>query len=95
MMMPLREELFWDINFSSLDPKLHKRLIIERVLTLGNLEEFLVIEKLYDKKILVDAIKQLGYLDPKTLSFVISYYGIKISELKCYTLKQSGKTHWH
>jgi hypothetical protein len=94
-MLHFRKELFWDINFSLLDPVIHKRLIIERVLTLGNLEEFIEIEKTYDKKTLRATIKQLGHLDPKTLCFVVSYYGIKKNELKCCTLKQSGRVHWN
>jgi len=32
--------LFWDINFDHLDSEIHKRVIIERVLSFGNLQEF-------------------------------------------------------
>ena len=94
-MLPIRKELFWDTNFDNLYADTHKRLIIERVLTLGNLKEFIYILKTYDTKTLVDVIRQIAYLDPKTLSFVVSFFNINKKELKCYTRKQSIKQHWN
>ena len=93
-MLPFRNELFWDVDFSSLDPDIHKRLIVERVLTLGNLDEFNQILKIYDRQNIVDVIQQLGYLDPKTLSFVISFFRINKTSLKCYTKNRSTEKHW-
>jgi hypothetical protein len=94
-MLPLRKELFWDIDFNSLDPELHKRLIIERVLTLGNLDEFFVLLKIYDHKTLIDNIIKIGYLDPKTMSFVISFFKINKKSLRCYTKNRSTTQHWN
>ncbi len=94
-MLPFRKELFWDTNFDSLFADTHKRLIIERVLTLGNLDEFIYILNTYDTQTLVGVIRQLGYIDPKTLSFVVSFFNIKKKELKCYTRKQSIEQHWN
>ena len=48
----------------------------------------------YDNQTLVNEISQLGYLDPKTMSFVVSFFNIKKSELKCYTKSQSTEQHW-
>jgi hypothetical protein len=93
-MLPFRKELFWDIEFFKLDPEIHKRLIIERILTLGNLDEFHQILKIYNEQTVIDIIHQLGYLDPKTLRFVISYFKINKNELKCCTKKQSTVIHW-
>ena len=49
MELPLRKELFWDVNINNLDMNLHKRLIIERVFSLGNLKEFRTIMEYYGR----------------------------------------------
>lgn len=94
-MLPLRKELFWDTDFNNLYVEKHKRIIIERVLTLGNLDEFLFILNTYDNQTLISVIQQLGYIDPKTLSFVESFFNLSKKELTCYIKKQSATTHWN
>ncbi|RLD51820.1 MAG: hypothetical protein DRJ05_18030 [Bacteroidetes bacterium] len=94
-MLPFREELFWDTDINNLNIIEHKRIIIERVLTLGNLEEFIYILNTFDTKTLVNEIQKLGYIDPKTFSFVISFFNINKDNLRCYTKKQSTTTHWN
>ena len=83
--LKLRKELFWDIDPEKLDETLNRRIIIERVLTLGELDEFLALIKFYDNKTLRKEISEIAYLDPKTLQFVISYFGISKEEMKCCT----------
>lgn len=94
-MLPIRKELFWDVEFSNLNAQKHKRIIIERVLTLGNLDEFLFIMNTYDIQTLKSVIRQFGYIDPKTLSFVESFFKMNKKELHCYIMKQSAMTHWN
>ncbi len=95
MMLPFRRELFWDIDFANLNLEKHKRLIIERVLTLGNLEEFRQLLVIYKAEIIRQTIMELGYLDPKTMNFVISFFEIDKNQLRCYTKKQSTQQHWN
>jgi hypothetical protein len=94
MMLPLRKELFWDIDFDKIDLTKHRRIIIERVLTLGTLDEFRFLLKSYAEQTLVDEIKQIGYLDPKTLNFVVNFFPVEKTQLKCYTRKQLTDQHW-
>lgn len=94
-MLPIRKELFWDFEFEKLDIEKHKRIIIERVITLGNLDEFFFLLKVYNSKTLVNEIQQIGYLDPKTVSFVSKFFNIDKNNLKCYTRKLSAKAHWN
>jgi len=93
-MPPLRKELFWDIDVGEMNPKTHKRIIIERVLTLGNLAEFRFLLHTYTSQTLVSEIEQIGYLDPKTMNFVVSFFNINKNKLRCYTRKQSTTQHW-
>jgi len=90
----LRHELFWDVDKSTLDIEKNKRLIIDRVLQLGDLAELRYIFNLYGKEVISTEVKQIGYLDPKTLEFVSSYFAIRKEDLKCFIKKQSNPIHW-
>jgi transcriptional accessory protein Tex/SPT6 len=94
MELPVRKELFWDVNINNLDMILHKRLIIERVFTLGNLKEFRTIMEYYGRETVREEIKNVGYLDPKTFEFAVNFLKIPKKEMKCYILKQSRQQHW-
>jgi len=93
--LDIRKELFWDTNVHSLDQEKNRRLIIDRVLSYGNIAEFKIILEFYGKRVMINEIKQIGYLDPKTLEFVVSYFGISKKELKCYIKKLSVPQHWN
>lgn len=92
--IPIRKELFWDIDTNKLDINTHKKLIIERVLKYGNISEFKFIVNHYKISTIKEEIKKIGYLDPKTFNFVISYFNLSKNQLKCYTRKQSRIQHW-
>jgi hypothetical protein len=91
----LRKELFWDVDFEKLDNSKNKTIIIERVLSLGNVSELKEIIKFYGKGTIKSEIKKVGYLDPKTFEFVISFFGLKREKMKCYIKKQSLQLHWN
>lgn len=91
----INEAYFWDINIKNLDEVKTKRLIIERVANLGNLEEIKLLLNHYGKKELVKTICNLNYLDPKTLNFFSLVFNIPKSNFKCFTKKQSKAQHWN
>lgn len=78
---------FWDVDFEKLDYEKSKRLIIERVATLGNLEEFKMIMDLYGKQEIINVLTNINYLDPKTLNFFSVIFKIPKNHFKCYTRK--------
>lgn len=92
--LPLRKELFWDMDFSKLDPCIHKTHIIQQVLNLGTLEEFRNVLDYYGFDQVKESVKKVGYLDPKTFSFVLWYFNLNKSDLKCYTKNQLHPKHW-
>lgn len=93
--IPIRKELFWDIDTNNLDVNTHKKLIIERVLSYGNMDELKFILNQYNTNTIKEAIKKIGYLDPKTYHFVLSYFNLSKDQLRCYTRRQSAKQHWN
>lgn len=93
--MHLREQLFWDIDKQNFDTEKNKTLIIERVLNYGTLSEFKSILDYYGYETIRQELKRVGYLEPKTLAFVTSFFDINKNMLRCYTKKQSNQPHWH
>jgi hypothetical protein len=94
MQLPIRKELFWDMDVNSLDEHRHKVHIIQQVLNFGTLDEFSAIKKFYGMEGIKEAVKEVGYLDPKTFSFVTTVMQVDKNELKCYTKKRLNQPHW-
>lgn len=86
---------FWDVDFYKLDPLKSKRLIIERLFVLGTSKEIAQIVKFYGGDVVLNELKSLNYLDPKTLNFVSLFFNTPIQKFKCYTRKQSMVQHWN
>jgi hypothetical protein len=78
---PFSKYLFWDTSLDMIDVKLHKKFIIERVLTKGFLKDFYLLLKMYSNKEIVEAIKSSKVLDKKTVNFCSHYFNVPIKEL--------------
>ena len=90
----LNKAYFWDVDFNKLDKIKSMRLIIERVINLGNLKDIQLIRQLYTEEEIKQTICNLNYLDPKTLNFASLLFNIPKTRFKCYTKKQSVPTPW-
>jgi len=93
--LKLRRELFWDMDYNSLDEEKHEIYIVQQVLNFGTLEEFAMLVHHYGKERLKQTLKKVGCLDPKTFSFVIALWDLDKNELSCYTKKRLNQPHWH
>ncbi|HEY5471189.1 MAG TPA: hypothetical protein VIK07_11755 [Bacteroidales bacterium] len=91
--MILRETLFWDINPAKLNTHSSKSLIMERVLTRGNLEEFKQLIRFYTKKELSQTVPKIGNLDDQTLNFIAEYLNLPKQDFLCYRKKLSNPLH--
>jgi hypothetical protein len=94
MQLKIRPELFWDTDLLSLDAEKNKSLVIERVLSYGNLSELKIIFELYGRDTIANVIKQVGYLDPKTFAFIRGYLNIPKKDMKCFIKKQLSQQYW-
>jgi len=95
LMDTLSKSLFWDIDKQSLNPKKHRNYIIERVLSRGTWEDFLLIKTFYGKFLLKKTVKQIRYLDDRVLHFCSIYFNIPLTDFRCYIIQLSNPTHWH
>jgi hypothetical protein len=91
----LKPQYFWDVDINKLDSDRSKRLIIERIFTLGTAKEITLVIKYYGSKEVVHVLKKLNYIDPKTLNFISKLFNVSIQAFKCYTLKQLNPQHWN
>lgn len=83
-----RKSLFWDLPEDSLDLTKHKRLILERVFSRGNIKEFQAINRRYSKDEIRKTVIRIGSWDKKTLHFISSTYQLKASDFLCYKKNQ-------
>lgn len=93
--LKIRKQLFWDVDFSELDEHKNRRLIIERIFSLGNLQEIKLVIDYYGKKNVIDTLCNLNYLDQKTLNFLSVIFNISKNKFKCYIRKQSINQYWN
>jgi len=87
--------LFWDVDVSSLNAEKNSRLIIERVFSLGTIDEIKTVIEYYGKDRIVNTLESLNYLDPKTLNFVSVLFDKPKNEFRCYVKRQSGPQLWN
>ena len=90
----LNPQCFWDIDMERLDPHRSKRLIIERVFTLGTLEEMVALIRYYGWSEAEETLLRINYLDPKTLNFLAKVFDRPKVNFACSTRKQSAPPHW-
>ena len=91
----INRNYFWDVDFDKLDQLKSRRLIVERVFSLGTSREIRFLLNYYGREEVLQVLKNLNYLDPKTLNFVSGFFGIPLNEFRCYTRKQSNRLHWN
>jgi len=91
----LSKALFWDVDPQNIDPQNHVAYIIERIITLGTMEDFVVIKNYYGKSKIKRIVKDLRYLNDKDLNFCSIYFNVPINEFRCYHAKQMNLSDWN
>jgi hypothetical protein len=84
----LKKEYFWDVNIEKLDIDSARRLIIERVFSLGSIKEMMLVIDYYGEDEVKKALTGLNYMDPKTFNFVSKVFDIPKNSFKCYSRMQ-------
>lgn len=63
-----RQELFWDVNPKTIDPKKNSRYIIERILDFGNTKEVRWMNSYYSKRLIKSVLGTSRVLHAKSRS---------------------------
>lgn len=91
----INPQYFWDIDFLQLDSERSVRIIIERVFSLGTMDEINELVSYYGKLKTAEILTGLNYIDPKTMNFASKFLGIPRKKFKCYTRKPSTPELWN
>lgn len=86
--------LFWDIAIESLDLDQHAPYIIDRVLSLGTMDDFKNIKRYYGLEKIKQVVKEARYLDDKVLHFCSLYFNIPLTDFRCYIQRPLTTSHW-
>jgi len=91
----LSSHLFWDIDKSNLCPQKNKRIIIQRVLDYGILNDWKLIKEYYGIQEIAKVAIDIRDLDPKSVSFISALSKTPIEKFKCYTTTPSQTNYWN
>ena len=86
--------LFWDTDKTQLDFEKNAAHVVEKALNRGTWEDFKTAHAFYGHNRMAEIVKNLRYMDKKTLKFSCIYFHIPITEMKCYICQQSNPSHW-
>jgi hypothetical protein len=90
----LKPQYFWDVDLSALHDDNSRRLIIERVFTLGDMNEMNEVIRFYGKKNTLEVLCNISYIDSKSFNFILKLFNKPAEEFRCYQLKQSKPQYW-
>lgn len=75
-----KQYLFWDVDRGNLDPKRHRKFIIERILARGDVDDVRFAKKEYGEDAIKETLLQSRSLDAKSLFFWCLYFNINAQQ---------------
>ena len=90
----LNPSLLWDFGEKEFSFQENKKIIIQRVVEYGTLEDWSFIIKQYGEAEVVRNIKELSGLSKLNVNFICKVFNLKPHELKCCTKPQWRNQHW-
>ena len=91
----IRRSLFWEFEFEKINWMEMRDIVVQRVIERGRMDDYYAILNLYGIEGVVDAIKNIPYMNSKDQAFVCSVFNIDKKDLKCFSRKQSTSRHWN
>ena len=87
--------LLWEYDLDNFNYQEMRNIVVQRVIERGRREDFYTIFNLYGEDGVIEAIKQISYLNDKNMNFVSVMFQIPLNDLKCYKKKLSNPGHWN
>ena len=88
----LLKPVLWDTAIETVDLKIHKRSIIERIMVFGTAELVRWMLKNYSGEEIIAVIKKSKSLDVKTANFWAVHYNINKTDILC--LNRQSMNGW-
>jgi len=87
--------LFWDVPPEVLDWDRNRKQIVERVLTMGMWDDWVILRNVYSLQGIADIAKTLRCIDAVSLNFISLVSSTPIEEFRCYTERRLNPTLWN
>ena len=88
------EHLFWEYDMSDFDWEKMKKLVVQRIIERGGMDDFYAAIRIYGGiKNFKDIIREIRYLSERDIAFVCTVFDLNKEELLCYRRKQWRKEH--
>jgi hypothetical protein len=88
--MPFRKELFWDVNFDSIDWKEKYHFVIVRIFERGDVKDIREVRKLYGDPLIKRVLLETKFISLHRLYLAAAVINEPIEKFRCYTLRQSN-----
>ncbi len=93
--MPLfTRNILWDVNPETFDIQQGRRLVIQRVLMLGTLDDLRLLKTLYSLSDIQNEVMRIKDWDVKVLNFISLWLDIPREQFACCTHRRSHHKHW-
>ncbi len=79
--------LFWDIDRRSVDSQRHIRWLVERIISRGDLNDFLALLEFYPEEKIKNEVIKVRHWDKKTMAFLSHFFNIPLENFRCYEKK--------
>lgn len=93
-MLKLKPTLFWDCDFEKIDPVKNRRFVIERVLALGDIDDFRQILEFYGAEKIKEVVLKSRALNLRSLNFWCLYFNINQEQCLRKQLIQKQNPFW-
>lgn len=90
----LSRYLFWDTDPDKIDYDKHPRYVIEKVVTMGQFEDWQEIKRYYGIEMIKNKCLEVRSFDPKTLSFLSVIFDVPKEQFRCYKHRQLNPGLW-
>ena len=91
----INPSLLWEYDMSAFNYQNMRNVVVQRVVERGWPDDWYAALNMYGITGMIDAIKELPYLNDKDMNFVSVIFEIPLSEMKCYEKKQLHQAHWN
>jgi hypothetical protein len=92
--MKLSRELFWDVNYETIDWEKNYQWVICRVLEYGSIKDWHGMRLYYGNDKIVDAALNARSLSIKTMHFIHNIFEVPLEKFRCYNSTLSDPIRW-
>ena len=90
----LSKHIFWDVDPENLTFEKNAELIVGRVLDYGLIDDWKLLHNSLGIREIAKIAMNIKDLDIKSANFVAQLADVPLEKFKCYTTRQSMRTHW-